>query len=116
MNKPNFFIIGAPRAEMMILSEYLKGYPQSQLISKNIMPFPRFVAGVLARQTVEAWAGDYYLSDESGSMRNLVGGGDFDLLDVRPSSGRLLEAFSDAESEPRMPSGKDKRFAVAGWE
>lgn len=66
------------------------------LVFKNTLPSPRFLAEVFGRQAGKVWASDYDFADEAELIRRLMGGRNFDLLDIGPSNGGLLKAFSDS--------------------
>lgn len=67
------------------------------LVFKKILPSPLFLAEVFDRQKGKVWAGDYNFSDEAGLIREIVGDKEFDLLDIGPSNGGLLKAFSETD-------------------
>lgn len=64
------------------------------LVFKNTLPSPSFLAEVFGRQKGKVWAGDYDFSDEADLIREFLGNGKFDLLDIGASNGGLLKAFS----------------------
>lgn len=67
------------------------------LVFKTVLPSPSFLAEVFSRQTGKVWAGSYDFADEVELIRRLIGKRDADLLDIGPSNGGLLRAFSDKE-------------------
>lgn len=67
------------------------------LVFKDTLPSPNFLTEVFSRHAGNVWAGDYDFSDEAHLIRELVGDREFDLLDIGPSNGGLLKAFSETD-------------------
>lgn len=63
------------------------------LAFKDVLPSPRFLTEVFARQAGKVWRGGYSFEPEKQLILKLTGGEAFDLLDVGSSDGGFLRAL-----------------------
>ncbi len=68
-----------------------------RLFFKTTLPTPYFLTEVITRQAGKVWNDDYNLIFEKKFIEKFIDGINFDLLDVGPSNGALLNAFSDSQ-------------------
>jgi len=64
-----------------------------RLYYKTVLPTPAFLAEAFENQAGEVWDDDYNFISEKNQIENILKNDHFDLLDVGPSNGALLNAF-----------------------
>jgi len=66
------------------------------LYFKSTLPTPYFLAEIITRQAGKVWNENYDFIDEKKLIKKFIYKNNFDLLDIGPSNGALLKAFSDS--------------------
>ena len=74
------------------------------LVFKTVLPAPDFLTEVIESKAGTVWNDTYDFKSERELIEGFVGSGSFDLLDIGPSNGALLKAFSGL---PGKRSGLD---------